>query len=429
MPVSRSIARSNGVRSVRRSWKRALIRSTSGHELAPDLVHDVVAEALEQAHHRLGLAEQAPLLVAHQPLHPVLAAALAAQRPAEPAHRLAAHARGRRCRTASAGAPGATRGTAAARGAPRTRRRGSSRAGRSRSGTARAARPARAPSGGCSPRRTAAGPGAASADSSARSYWPRTRWPMNPSRNPSWRVVIQRLASAIVALARPPPGGTTWSSRSCLELADERREGRGVGPHPAGPIDDARALDDARQLGPERRRQGRHDPGHRRGVGGLGRAQLGRRQRARAPRRAGRWRSARRPASRPGPRARGRSMRRPTTVAAAPSAEPMRIPACQARSSRHDGRPRRRVGHRASAPSSTVSTSGKAGPNSRPARSWNALRVAGRAAGDASASRPTRSAAVAGASSPLTLEQLGQRRGRRRRRVDDRDAVAGDAPR
>ena len=30
---------------------------------------------------------------------------------------------------------------------------------------------------------------------------------MNPSRKPSWRVVTQRLASAIDALARPPPGG------------------------------------------------------------------------------------------------------------------------------------------------------------------------------------------------------------------------------
>ncbi len=41
---------------------------------------------------------------------------------------------------------------------------------------------------------------------------------MNPSRNPSWRVVTQRLASASVALARPPPAGTTWSSRSASSL-------------------------------------------------------------------------------------------------------------------------------------------------------------------------------------------------------------------
>ena len=57
-------------------------------------------------------------------------------------------------------------------------------------------------------------PGAISADSMARSYWPSTRWPMNPSRMPSWRVVTQRLASAIVALASPPPGGMTWSRSS-----------------------------------------------------------------------------------------------------------------------------------------------------------------------------------------------------------------------
>ena len=30
--------------------------------------------------------------------------------------------------------------------------------------------------------------------------------------------MTQRFASAIVALARPPPGGTTWSSRSASSL-------------------------------------------------------------------------------------------------------------------------------------------------------------------------------------------------------------------
>jgi hypothetical protein len=54
------------------------MRSTSGRGPA-DLVHHVVAEPLEQAHHRLGLAEQASLLVAHQALHPVLALTLAAE--------------------------------------------------------------------------------------------------------------------------------------------------------------------------------------------------------------------------------------------------------------------------------------------------------------------------------------------------------------
>ena len=62
------------------------------HEVATDLVHDVVAEALEQAHHGLCLAEQPPLLLAHQPLHPVLAAALAAQGSSHAAHRLPAEA-------------------------------------------------------------------------------------------------------------------------------------------------------------------------------------------------------------------------------------------------------------------------------------------------------------------------------------------------
>ena len=54
-----------------------------GDQVPADLVHDVVAEPLEQAHHRLRLAEQAALLVGHQPLDPVLAVALAAERPAE----------------------------------------------------------------------------------------------------------------------------------------------------------------------------------------------------------------------------------------------------------------------------------------------------------------------------------------------------------
>ena len=65
-----------------------------GHEVPPDLVHDVVAEPLEQAHHRLGLAEEGLLLGAHQPLDPVLAVGLAADRPAEAAERLAAQPAG-----------------------------------------------------------------------------------------------------------------------------------------------------------------------------------------------------------------------------------------------------------------------------------------------------------------------------------------------
>jgi len=51
-----------------------------------------------------------------------------------------------------------------------------------------------------------------------------------------------------------------------LELADERGERGGVGTDPAGPIDHAGTLDDARQLRTERGRQRGHDPVHRRGV-------------------------------------------------------------------------------------------------------------------------------------------------------------------
>src|SRR5688572_30670144 len=56
-------------------------------EIRADLVHDVVAEPFEQAHDRLRLAEQRALLLPHQPLHPVLAAPLAAECASEAAHR------------------------------------------------------------------------------------------------------------------------------------------------------------------------------------------------------------------------------------------------------------------------------------------------------------------------------------------------------
>src|SRR5580765_564564 len=64
-----------------------------GDEIATDLVHDVVAEPLEQAHDGLRLAEEAALLRAHQALHPVFRAAgllLAADRPAQAPERLPA---------------------------------------------------------------------------------------------------------------------------------------------------------------------------------------------------------------------------------------------------------------------------------------------------------------------------------------------------
>ena len=53
----------------------------AGHEVATDLVHHVVAEPLEQAHHRLRLPEEPALLVAHQPLDPVLRGVLAGLAP------------------------------------------------------------------------------------------------------------------------------------------------------------------------------------------------------------------------------------------------------------------------------------------------------------------------------------------------------------
>ncbi len=59
-----------------------------------------------------------------------------------------------------------------------------------------------------------------------------------------------------------------------LELAHQRGERTGVGADPARPVDDAGALDDARQRAPEGGRQGRHDAGHGRRVGGFGGAQL-----------------------------------------------------------------------------------------------------------------------------------------------------------
>ena len=194
---------------------------------------------------------------------------------------------------------------------------------------ARAARPGPGPSGGCSPRRTGAGPASISADSSARSYWPRTFEPMNPSRNPSWRVVTQRLARAIVALPSPPPGGMTWSSSSSSSVADQRRERRDVRPDPAGPVDDARTLDDAGQLRAERLATG---AGTIRAIaaaysGSAARSSSGVSVPGAA--RGGRSRSARPATSRRGPRRAASSARRPRTVAAAPSAEPTRNPACQ----------------------------------------------------------------------------------------------------
>src|SRR5258706_8343733 len=64
-----------------------------GDEIATDLVHDVVAEPLEEAHDGLRLAEQAALLRGHQALHPVFRAIglrLATDRSAQAPERLPA---------------------------------------------------------------------------------------------------------------------------------------------------------------------------------------------------------------------------------------------------------------------------------------------------------------------------------------------------
>ena len=100
---------------------------------------------------------------------------------------------------------------------------------------------------------------------------------MNPSRKPSWRVVTQRLARAIVALARPPPGGHDLVEEVGLELPmSEAKAPVLARTQPARSTTPERSTTPG-QLGPERRRQGRHDAVHRRGVRRLGGPQLGRR--------------------------------------------------------------------------------------------------------------------------------------------------------
>ena len=145
-----------------------------------------------------------------------------------------------------------------------------------------------------------------------------------------------------------------------------------VGPDPAGPIDDAGPLDDARQLRPEGRRERRHDLRHRLGVGGLGRAQLRGRQRARARGRAAptamrstagqstRPRRAARSACAPDDGRRG-AEGRPDEEAGLP--DPVVAPGRAAAG--------RSVGHRAGHRELDAPTSGNAAPNSRAARAWN----------------------------------------------------------
>ena len=256
---------------------------------------------------------------------------------------------------------------------------------------------------------------------------------MNPSRKPSWRVVTQRLASAIVALARPPPGGMTWSSRSVSSL----------------PMSDANApvlarTQPARSTTPDRsttpgsglpraaERAG-HDARHRLGVGRLGCPQLGRCQ---GPRGGAQPADGDpldlRPVDEPAPGGllgvpagdgRGGAERGADQEAGLPDAVVApRRPALAAPGSAGPAGPLVATAHRAGTASSTRSTSGNAEPNSRPASAWNA-------AGSPVVSwRCPASGCVGPVASlePVDVEQLGQGRRGRRRRVDDRDVVARD---
>ena len=159
---------------------------------------------------------------------------------------------------------------------------------------------------------------------------------MNPSRKPSWRVVSQRLARAIVALASPPPGGMTWSSRSVSSLL----------------ISDSKApvlarTQPARSTTPERSTtpgSGLPSASDRAGtIRSIAAAYSGSTARSSAGSRVPGAERMRLIAKRStsgqstSPRRAARSARRPATVATAPRAEPIRKPACHTRSSRHDG--------------------------------------------------------------------------------------------
>ena len=179
-------------------------------------------------------------------------------------------------------------------------------------------------------------------------------------------------------MARPPPGGHDLVEQVAPRAAPMSDANvADVGPDPAGPIDDGRALDDARQLGPERRRQARHDPGHRlarrRPRRPAARPAVSVPGRARA---AGRSRSARRPASRRGP-ARADALRAPAedgrrgAERRADEEAGLPDPVVAPRPARP--LPAAARGHAATAtPSSTGSTSGNAAPNEPTASARNA---------------------------------------------------------
>ena len=242
---------------------------------------------------------------------------------------------------------------------------------------------------------------------------------MNPSMNPIWRVVIQRFARATDAWPMPAAGRQDLVEQRPLEPADERGEARRVGPHPAGPVDDPGPPDDARQLRPERLAQARDDPGHRLGVGGLGRREL-------------RLREG--PGGVPEPSDRDPLRRRPVDEALARRTlhppggdrgrhaerradEEARLP--DALVAPGPGRAAA-LGHATATWRSTVATSAKPGPNSRSARTWNASAspvVSWRWI----ASAPRRGRGI----EPVHREEVDQGGRGGRRRVDHRDAVAG----
>ena len=415
----------------RRSWNRALIRSTSGTRSLADLVHDLVAEALEQAHHRLRLAEQAPLL--GRP-----SAAPASGSPSDSPRSVApSAAHGRRDPARRASSPNSAS----------WRSRRDARYGRSQgwasnskawvvswsaiqvrngaSGT-----PSALAAGGCSPRRTAAGRAPARPTAARGRTGRAPAGPGSRAGSPSWRVVTQRLASAIDAGAeiRRPAGRLV--EQVGLELADERARTSPVfaRTQPARSTTRERSTTPG-QLRAERRGQRRHDPRHRRGVGGLG------------------ARAARPRSSAPGARAsRAIAIRSTVGQSTRPRrAAPLGAPADDGRRGRERGpdeepglpdavvAPGRADGSRrrpsvigpATREVDRARRPGRSVPNSRsPAGACVRTSLRGRRSSAGTSCRGARRGRrrASGRLDAVDLEQLGQRRRGRRRRVDDRDA-------
>ena len=262
-------------------------------------------------------------------------------------------------------------------------------------------------------------PGAASVDSSARSYWPRTRGPHETEQEPELARRHPAIGQRHRGLGESAARRDDLVEQVGLELAHQRREGAGVGADPARAVDDAGAFDDARQRAAERGRQGRDDAGHRRRVGGFGGPQLGRGRGCPERRGSGRSRCVRPRASRPGRAA------RPSRHGARRSSP--RHPA----RTRSGNRPARRGRH--------ATTAGRCsrlviapGPPARPVRRPGMpTRTDGRP-GRGTCRRRRSSAGGGGRPfGPVRVrletvdpEQLRQRRRRRGRGVDDRHALA-----